>query len=211
MDEIFFPHRLYFARLSCKSLGRTGLVAGLRRTLGMFDYAEALGGCARGDRTALRRLYEEEAGRMIAISQRIVRRRDLAEEVVQDAFMQIWRKAGSYDAAIGSARSWIYAIVRNRSLNLIRDGAREDLVDAEDLDRAREEDTDIGDAFDRLSSDSALRRCLAALEPEKRESILLSYVAGYSHGEIAAHLRIPLGTAKSWVRRALLALRDCMA
>lgn len=177
----------------------------------MFDYAEALGGCARGDRTALRRLYEEEAGRMIAISQRIVRRRDLAEEVVQDAFMQIWRKAGSYDAAIGSARSWIYAIVRNRSLNLIRDGAREDLVDAEDLDRAREEDTDIGDAFDRLSSDSALRRCLEALEPEKRESILLSYVAGYSHGEIAAHLRIPLGTAKSWVRRALLALRDCMA
>jgi RNA polymerase sigma-70 factor (ECF subfamily) len=148
---------------------------------------------------------------MIAISQRIVRRRDLAEEVVQDAFMQIWRKADSYDAAIGSARSWIYAIVRNRSLNLIRDGAREDLVDAEDLDRAREEDTDIGDAFDRLSSDSALRRCLEALEPEKRESILLSYVAGYSHGEIAAHLRIPLGTAKSWVRRALLALRDCMA
>jgi RNA polymerase sigma-70 factor (ECF subfamily) len=177
----------------------------------MFDYAGTLNACARGDRAALRRLYDEEAGRMIAVAQRIVRRRDLAEEVVQDAFIQIWRKADSYNAEIGSARSWIYTIVRNRSLNLIRDGAREDLVDAETLDRVRDQDSEITDAFERLSKSSALRRCLETLEPEKRKSLLLSYVAGYSHGEIAAHLRVPLGTVKSWVRRGLLALRDCMA
>lgn len=176
----------------------------------MFDYAGTLRACAQGDRAALRRLYEEEAGRMIAVAQRILRRRELAEEAVQDAFVQIWRKASSYNGDLGSARSWIYAIVRNRSLNIIRDGAREDLVDSETLHDATDRGADIEDAFQRLSQNSALRRCLEALEMEKRKSLLLSYVAGYSHGEIAALLRVPVGTAKSWVRRGLLALRDCM-
>lgn len=176
----------------------------------MLDYSGLLIACANGDRSALKRLYEEEAGRMIAVAQRIVRRRELAEEVVQDAFVQIWRKAGTFTAERGSARGWIYTILRNRALNLIRDGAREDLVDSDSLDRARDQSAEIGDAFDRLAADSALRRCLEGLDREKRESILLSYVAGYSHGEIAAVLRVPVGTAKSWVRRGLLALRDCM-
>ncbi|WP_245296894.1 MULTISPECIES: sigma-70 family RNA polymerase sigma factor [Rhodomicrobium] len=177
----------------------------------MLDHAGLLKACAGGDRTALKNLYDAEAGRMIAVAQRIVRRRELAEEVVQDAFVQIWRKADSFSAEKGSARGWMYTIVRNRALNLIRDGAREDLIDAETLDRARDESADIGDAFERLSANSALRRCLEALDVEKRQSLLLSYVSGYSHGEIAALLRVPVGTAKSWVRRGLLALRDCMA
>lgn len=177
----------------------------------MLDYAATLGACAQGDRGALKQLYDEEAGRLIGVAQRIVRRRELAEEVVQDAFVQIWRKAATYDVERGSARGWIYAVVRNRALNLIRDGAREDLVDGDSLDSVRDEGAEVTDAFERLSADSALRRCLAALEPQKRQSILLSYVAGYSHGEIAAVLRVPVGTAKSWVRRGLLALRDCMA
>ncbi len=177
----------------------------------MFDYTGTLAACAAGDRAALKRLYDQEAGRMISVSQRIVRRRELAEEVVQDAFVQIWRLAARYDPALGSPLSWIYTIVRNRSLNVIRDGTREDLVDANTLGAARDEDADIGDAFARLSANSALRRCLEALEAEKRKSLLLSYVAGYSHGEIAAMLRVPVGTAKSWVRRGLLALRDCMS
>jgi RNA polymerase sigma-70 factor, ECF subfamily len=177
----------------------------------MFDYAGMLKACARDDRAALRTLYDQEAGRMISVAQRIVRRRELAEEVVQDAFMQIWRKAGSFDEELGSAQAWIYTILRNRALNLIRDGAREDLIDADALERTRDGDADIEDAFHRLSESSALRRCLEALEVEKRKSLLLSYVAGYSHGEIAAMLRVPVGTAKSWVRRGLLAIRDCMA
>ena len=89
--------------------------------------------------------------------------------------------------------------------------AREDLVASEDLDHVRDQAMEVADAFERLAADSALRRCLSALEPEKRESILLAYVSGCSHGEIAAVLRVPLGTAKSWVRRGLVALRDCMA
>src|SRR5262245_8047780 len=138
----FFPfRRCISARLSCKSL-ETG--AGVAEGTGsMFDYAGALSGCARGDRDALKRLYDEEAGRMISVAQRIVRRRELAEEVVQDAFVQIWRKADTYKSELGAARGWIYTIVRNRALNLIRDGAREDLVEAETLDRVRDEAVEI--------------------------------------------------------------------
>lgn len=177
----------------------------------MFDYAGTLSACGRGDRAALKALYEQEAGRMISVAQRIVRRRELAEEVVQDSFVQIWRNAGRFDPQLGSAKGWVYTILRNRALNLIRDGAREDLIDINTLERTRDDDADIEDAFERLSENSALRRCLEALEVEKRRSLLLSYVSGYSHGEIAALLHVPVGTAKSWVRRGLLAIRDCMA
>lgn len=177
----------------------------------MLDYAGTLAACAKGDRAALRSLFDIEAGRLISVAQRIVRRRELAEEVVQDAFVLIWQNAGSYDAALGSARGWIYTIVRHRALNVIRDGAREDLLDPEQMDTAKERESVVEDAFEQLATSSRLRGCLEAIEREKRESLLLSYVAGYSHGEIAGLLGIPVGTAKSWVRRGLVALKECMA
>ncbi len=177
----------------------------------MFDYAATLQACARGDRHALRRLYDEEAARLITIAQRIVRRRELAEEVVQDSFIQIWQKSATFDATLGSARAWVYTIVRHRALNVIRDGSREDLLDADMLAAMQDRAAVIDDAFSRLATESRLRACLEAIEQEKRESLLLSYVAGYSHGEIAGLMRVPVGTAKSWVRRALMAIKECMA
>ncbi len=177
----------------------------------MFDYAGTLARCARGDRLALRALYDEEAGRLIAVAQRIVRRRELAEEVVQEGFIQIWQKAATFDARLGSASGWIYTIVRNRALNVIRDGAREDLLDTDELAMVQDSAAIVDDAFGRLSAESRLRACLEGIEREKRDCLLLSYVAGYSHGEIAGLMRVPVGTAKSWVRRGLIALKECMA
>lgn len=180
------------------------------RTMAEFDYVTALAACARQDRNALRELYDVEAGRLISVAQRIVRRREIAEEVVQETFVQIWRFAHTFDADTGSARAWIYTIVRNKALNVIRDGRREDLVGQDRLDATRDAGQETLDAFDRLATDSLLRRCLEAIDDEKRDSILLSYVAGYSHGEIAGLMGVPVGTAKSWVRRGLLALKECM-
>jgi RNA polymerase sigma-70 factor (ECF subfamily) len=179
--------------------------------LRVLDYAGLVQACARGDRQALRSLYDEEAARLVAVAQRIVRRRELAEEVVQDAFVQVWQKAATFDASVGSARAWIYTIVRHRALNVIRDGAREDLLEAEELAAVQDRASVVEDAFSQLTTESRLRACLEELDREKRESLLLSYVAGYSHGEIAGLMRVPIGTAKSWVRRALMALKDCMA
>lgn len=176
-----------------------------------FDYASSILACAAGDRTALRSLFEEDAGRLLSVARRIVRRKDLAEEVVQDAFIQIWSKAGQYDPKLGSARGWVYTIVRNRALNVIRDYAREELTDEAGIEQLRHDDQVIDDSYQRLATDSRLRHCLEELEAKKRTSLLLAYVAGFTHGEIAGKLGVPLGTAKSWVRRAASALRECLA
>lgn len=177
-----------------------------------LNHADALAGCARGDRQALKSLFDTEAGRLVAVAQRIVRRRDLAEEIVQEAFIQIWRKAHQYSPDRGSARGWIYAVVRNRALNVLRDGGREELAEETDLDALRETATfhAADDVLSRLDQESRLRQCLEALDEPKRRSILMAYISGYTHGEIAGRLGVPLGTAKAWVRRGLTTLRGCM-
>ena len=175
-----------------------------------FDYAQAIRACAAEDPEALRRLYDREAAPMLGVAMRIVRRRDLAEEVVHDAFVQIWRKAHQFDPHLGSGRTWLYAIVRNRALNLVRDRSREDFVDGIELE-AMSDQLDQEDLLARLPERDALRRCLESLEKPRRTSLLLAYVGGFSHGEIAGRLGVPLGTVKAWIRRSLSALRECMA
>ncbi|KQS78918.1 RNA polymerase subunit sigma [Rhizobium sp. Leaf384] len=175
------------------------------------DLTTALAACATGDRAALRRIFDREGGRLVTIAERIVRRRDLAEEVVQESFIRIWTQAHQYQPDRGSARGWIYAIVRNRALNLLRDGRREySVADVEQL-QERDQVDHVMAAWHRLDHTSRLRDCLGALEENKRRGILMAYIGGYSHGEIAGRLRIPLGTTKSWIRRGLSALRECMA
>jgi RNA polymerase sigma-70 factor (ECF subfamily) len=175
--------------------------------------ASALGGCARGDKAALRLIFDHEGPRLLAVAQRILRRNDLAEEIVQDAFMQIWRKASSYSPDRGSARGWIYAIVRNRALNALRDGRRWELSDGETLERLQDaaQDTLATDLFEELDRESSLRKCLGQLDEKKRISILMAYVSGYTRGEIAGRLKVPLGTAKAWIKRGLSSLRECMS
>ena len=167
--------------------------------------------CAGGDRAALRRLFEMEAPRMIGVAQRILRRRALAEEAMQDAFVQVWRRAGSFDAAMGSGRSWLYAILRNRSLNILRDESRTDLTGAADAHDEPSEDDDPETVLVKLGEASRLRACLETLEPARRQAIVLAYAQGLSHGELAGRLGLPLGTIKSWIRRSLIALRECMS
>jgi RNA polymerase sigma-70 factor (ECF subfamily) len=177
------------------------------------DLAKALTACANGDRNGLRMIFDSEAARLIAVAERIVRRRDLAEEVVQEAFIRIWSNAHQYAPERGSARGWIYAIVRNRALNMLRDGKREDLVSEDRLEALQENDQldQIMASWHKLDQNSRLRECLGTLDDTQRRGILMAYVGGYTHGEIAGRLRIPLGTTKSWIRRGLSSLRECMA
>ncbi|MCM2455177.1 sigma-70 family RNA polymerase sigma factor [Rhizobium sp. CG4] len=176
------------------------------------DLSAALAACAKGDRKALRHIYDSEAGRLVAVAQRILRRRDLAEEAVQEGFIRIWTKAHQFEPGRGSARGWIYAVIRNHALNMLRDGKREDLVTSDKLEELqdREQIDQIMASWQRLESGSRLHECLGALEETRRRTILMAYVGGYTHGEIAGRLRLPLGTAKSWIKRGLSALRECM-
>jgi RNA polymerase sigma factor (sigma-70 family) len=167
--------------------------------------------CGAGDKAALKQLFNAEAPRMIGVAERILRRRALAEEAAQDAFVQIWRRASSFDAALGSGRTWLYTILRNRSLNILRDESRTELSgDADSFDRASEDD-DPETIVMKLGEASRLRDCLQKLEPERRHAIILAYAKGLSHGELAGKLGLPLGTIKSWIRRSMSVLKECLA
>jgi len=168
--------------------------------------AAALARCADGDRTALRVIYDIEAGRMVGVARRMLRRQDLAEEAVQDTFMRMWRAARSFEPARGVARTWLYAILRNSTISILRDEGRfvSDPEIGEDAAPATE------NALARLPESSALRRCLEQLDTERRAVVILAYVHGLSHGELAGRLGVPLGTVKSWVRRSLISLQECM-
>lgn len=163
--------------------------------------------CAGGDRTALRVIYDLEAPRMIGVAMRLLRRKDLAEEAVHDAFMRLWRGAKGFDPARGLARPWLYAIVRNRALTILRDERR---FESDENADAPAPEPEPDNAVSGLPESSALRRCLEALDTQKHTAVVLAYVHGMSHGEITGKLGVPLGTAKSWTRRGLISLQECM-
>jgi len=166
---------------------------------------------ATGDREALSQLFASEGARLVAVARRIVGRTDLAEEIVQDSFVAVWQRAAQFDPSRGSARGWLTTIVRNRALNLIRDAGRMELHDTDTLDSLAERELEAERAYAGLADIAALKHCLGALEAPRRRAILLCYVTGLSHGEVAATMRTPLGTIKAWIRRGMVSLQECLS
>ncbi len=179
-------------------------------SLAGFDYEAALVRCARGEQRALKEIYDQEASRLLGVALRIVRRREVANEVVHDAFLQIWQKASTFDSARGSGRGWIYTVVRHRALNYIRDDTRETELDTEAIEQIPDTADDPLASLERVSSEHAIRRCLESLDDSKRTSVMLAFVDGYTHEQVAERLATPLGTVKSWIRRGLAALKACL-
>lgn len=175
-----------------------------------FDLEKALAACAAGDKSALNGIYSTEGGRMLGVALRILKRRSLAEDAVQDAFVLIWKNAAKFDPAKGSGTTWIYTVLRNRSLTILRDEARSEPTELPLGEEVVDDAETPEETIARLSDAEALKHCLAKLEPKRRMAIALAYVHGLSHGELAGKLGIPLGTIKSWLRRSLLTLRECL-
>ena len=174
--------------------------------------SNALMRCAAGEQEALRLILDTEGGRLLGIASRMLQRRDLAEEAVQDTMVQIWRKAHQYRSGNGTARGWIYAILRNRCLNILRDGRRLETLSPDELTAMQDARLSAAEADIQLADEkAALRLCLEALDSRTRRSILLAHVGGFTHGEIAAIQSVPLGTCKSWIRRGLDLLRRCLS
>ena len=178
-----------------------------------FDYEAAVLACARGERFALRVLYDREARWLQGVALRIVRDRALAEDVLQDAFLQIWQRAATFDPKLGSARGWMYTIVRHRALKEVRDPARLQPMAAEDVIALsdRLQGSDAADDAERALDRRALEHCLGRLEPARRECVLHAFVDGFTHDQIAERLQTPIGTVKSWIRRSLALLKECLA
>jgi RNA polymerase sigma factor (sigma-70 family) len=180
-----------------------------------FDHNAALADCARGDQTALRRLYERENRFLMGVALRIVRDRAAAEDVLHDAFMAIWTRASTFDPLRGEGRGWMCSIVRNGALSAVRASARTVSVDEELLDDLQDAEPqaapDMLDAFSMRSTLGQLDQCLERLDVAKRNCVLLAYLDGCTHAEIAERLSAPLGSVKAWIRRGMASLKECLA
>src|SRR6267154_726304 len=171
------------------------------------NYERALLECASGSRSAVGKIYAREKDQLRAVAHRIVRDKSRAEDVIHDAFAQILRYAKNFDPARGSARGWIYAIVRNTALKMQENARRELALKDDTLNAICGREQSIPNPASCIPDSMTLRTMLDQLEPKRRASLLLAIVDGRTHQEIAKYLRVPVGTVKAWIRRELVAMR----
>ena len=174
--------------------------------------ADLMARSALRDQRAFRDLYRHTSAKLYAVALRIVRREDWAEEVLQESFVNIWNHIAEYSAVRSAPLTWMTAIVRNRALdwlrrpNLERGDEDYDLLVEAVADDAPGPDVVLGASRDAR----ALAECLKQLTGNQRQTIILAYSHGLSHGELAQHLKQPLGTVKTWIRRGLDRLKGFM-
>ena len=159
----------------------------------------------QGDQKALATLYDAYSGALNGVILRVVRNNDLAQEVLQDTFVKIWRSAGAYDPAKGRPFTWMMNIARNTAIDMVRSAAVRHSGSVRSLDDVvyRTGHDDVRELMD----DAGVKDVVMDLKPEHRELIELAYYQGFSQQEIADNTGIPLGTVKSRTRAALLELR----
>lgn len=166
--------------------------------------ARVLAAVARGDRGGLRTLYERHAGRALAIALRILHSRAEAEEVVQDSFLEVWRRAAQYDESRGSAGVWISTIARSRAIDRVRARGTAERAASAAADEPRgAADEVVLEEVEQRSARQRIAAALGELPAEQRTAIELAYFEGLSQREIAARTGAPLGTVKSRIRIAL--------
>jgi RNA polymerase sigma-70 factor (ECF subfamily) len=173
--------------------------------------AALLRATARRDREAFARLYRLTSAKLFGVALRIVRREDWAEEVLQECYVRIWDHAREYREGLASPMTWMASIVRNRCLDWLRRPNPEVADEDGEIAGAVPSDGPAPlEALERASEAAAITRCLEALDARQRQAIFLAFYEGRSHSELAARLREPLGTVKTWVRRGLMRLRNCL-
>lgn len=167
---------------------------------------------ASQDRAAFRLLYDQTSGKTLAVVLSIVRDRNLAEDVLQETYLQVWSSAAKYDRARGSPMAWLTTMARSRAIDRIRKDRRGGGGNVGDAN------TDLIPDPNPTAEDSAalsedtrrLADCMTELSDNQRHCIRLAFWHGYTHSELAEHLNAPLGSVKSWIRRGLLQLDECL-
>ena len=171
---------------------------------------EALVATGREDRTAFRALYSLTSAKLFGVILRICNDRQAAEEVLSDVYLTIWKRAGAYEPGRASPISWLATIARNRAIDWRRSVAR---TPSTPLDEAPDIADDRPSAIDTIVADESARQlhlCLDALDDKQRVAIRAAFFEGLTYAELAERQAVPLGTMKSWVRRGLLRLKDCL-
>jgi RNA polymerase sigma-70 factor (ECF subfamily) len=176
------------------------------------ELADLLARCALRDQRAFATLYRRSSAKLFAIAVRITRRRDWAEEVLQESFVNIWNSAIAYNAAKSAPMTWMTAIVRNRALDWLRRPREVELNQEHDELMASIPDESPGpeELLHKTMEAGALKECMKGLTEEQQRGITLAFFYGLSHAELAQQMRKPLGTVKTWIRRGLDRLKTCL-
>jgi RNA polymerase sigma factor (sigma-70 family) len=171
---------------------------------------------SKKDREALKKLYVATSGKMLGIAMRIIGNREQAEDILQDAYLKIWRIAEDYRQSLSPPIAWMGIIVRSRALDVLRKNATEKHLQGADIDEdgfACLDEATNNPMDTALASEQAwaLHECLKKIDAKPREVLVQAYFKDLSHRELAAQLSLPLGTVKTWIRRSLDQLRTCLS
>ena len=169
-----------------------------------------LAAVAKGDRTAFERLYAATRAKLYGVVLRILRRHDLADEVMQETYVKIWSSAGQFDPALSSPITWMVAIARNRAIDQVR---KKTEVSIDEDSAVLEIAADSPDPLAKREMTEELRRllaCMGRLDEERRRLVLFAYYEGWSREQLAAKFDKPVNTVKTWLRRALMEIRECL-
>jgi RNA polymerase sigma-70 factor (ECF subfamily) len=174
------------------------------------ELVQWLNAVSQGDRAAFEHLYVATRAKLYGVVLRILRRHDLADEVMQEVYLKIWSGAGQFNPGLASPITWMVTIARNRAIDLVRK-RRE--VSIEEEPKAMNVAADLPNPLARRELTEEVRRlmaCIERLEPERQSLVLLAYRNGWSREQLAAKLGKPVNTIKTWLRRSLLEIRECL-
>jgi RNA polymerase sigma factor (sigma-70 family) len=175
------------------------------------ELAAALVRVAAGDRAALRNVYQDTSAKLFGVCLRILKDRSEAEDVLQDVYVTVWRKAAAFDPGRASPITWLVAIAHNRAIDRLRAsalGRRMEPIEA--ADAVSDPAPAAVERIELAQQHQRLARCLEELEARHASAIRAAFLEGATYEELAASMRVPLGTMKSWIRRGLLKLRACL-
>jgi RNA polymerase sigma-70 factor (ECF subfamily) len=178
------------------------------------ELARLLARVALQDRAAFEQVYRLTSAHLLGLAEGVLGRRDRAEDVLQEAFMNVWYGAAGFNASLATPMTWLINIVRNKAIDKLRSGKTERATTVELDDEAMAVPADVATQPQRLFDDSVKRlridACMGELGAAQRQAIALAYYRGLVHTEIAEALNAPLGTVKAWVRRGMDKLKGCL-
>lgn len=215
-----------FTEAECKTLGLAEIHILARMKLDILSLQELIGLAAHGNHAAFAQIYERTHTHLFGVAVRILGNGQSAEDVLQEAYVSIWKYAGGYRSEVGGQSiqpmTWLIAIVRNKALDALRLRTRRkenELVQDDDLSQDTEAAAGAGagagpsamELLEQASQALHIEACMNALEGSHRQSLALAYYQGLSHTEVAAQMGAPLGSVKAWIRRGLEKLKTCLA
>ena len=164
----------------------------------------------RNDQKAFAELYKRTSSKLFGVCLRMLHDRGEAEEVLQETYTTVWRRAASFDSAKASAITWLVTLSRNKAIDRLRQHREELLDDPSKLNETVDDQPSPAAGAETSQEYRRLQQCLEELEPQQQSSVREAFFTGATYNELAARCKVPLGTMKSWIRRSLMQLRTCL-